>query len=49
MLPELKLVFPVITVWLVLVPVAILPAVPLEPVVDSTAKVVPPWLMVIRA
>jgi hypothetical protein len=48
-LPELELGCPVITLALVLVPVAILPAVPLGPVADSTGKVVPPCLMVISA
>jgi hypothetical protein len=44
-----KGVSPVITYGVFLVPVAMLPAVPLEAVADPTAKVVPPWLMLILA
>ena len=40
---------PVITLGLFLVPVAMLPAVPLEAVEDPTVKVLPPWVMLILA
>ena len=44
---ELEAVSPVVTIGLFLVPATRLPAVPLEAVADPTAKVVPPWRMVI--
>ena len=46
--PELKSVSPVIRYGSVLVPAAMLPAVPLGAVADPTVKLVPPWRMVIR-
>ena len=46
-MPELKAISPAITFSLVLVPVAILPAVPLEAAADPTVKVVLIVLMLI--
>jgi hypothetical protein len=40
---------PLITLGLFLVPLAMLPAVPLEAVEDPTVKVLPPWVMLILA